>query len=398
MNTTAPAAVIDPARFRQVLGHYPTGVAVITAIGAQGDPIGMTVGSFASVSLEPMLVSFMPMSSSRTFAALREADSFCVNVLAGDQESYARRFARFGTDRFDGVAWTPGRSGAPVLDGAIASIECTYEQIIPAGDHEIVLGAVTSLDITRPVSPLVFFQGGYGKFSMLSADDRSPAEIIESVRLAELFRGEMQQTADALGVECTAMTLVGSDLTVIASATAPGVEPQGRLGSRIPYMPPLGELYAALDAPLGAERWLGRSAAVEGDDVVERYRERLGRAREQGWSISYAGDYPDVALVEALRDYSSGELTPVRMKEIGEVIRSASRYYEDREIVDGESYDITSMVAPVTCRGRIRFVLRLRQLPAGASAAQVREWIDALTAAAERASRTLDAESRCSAE
>ncbi|WP_403022367.1 flavin reductase [Salinibacterium sp. GXW1014] len=386
---------IDPARFRQVLGHYPTGVVVITAIRPDGEPLGMTVGSFSSVSLDPMLVSFMPTTASKSFQALREADCFCVNVLAADQEGLARRFARSGPDRFEAVPWSVAESGAPVLDGTVASIHCTFDSIVEAGDHYIVLGAVQGLEVHRPVSPLLFFQGGYGKFSLLAVEDRSPSEMIESVRLVETFRGSMQDVADAVGAECSALTVIGSDLTVVATAAGTGLTPQGALGSRIPYMPPLGELYAALDTDESALRWLGRAASLEDEDVMDRYRERLDLARERGWSMSFAGEYPDVALFDALRDYSGGDLTPVRLAEIREVIRSANKYYEHRDLVEGERYDVTSIVAPVMCDGLIRFVLRLRQLPTQATPAQISGWIDALTDAAAKASETLSAHGSC---
>jgi flavin reductase (DIM6/NTAB) family NADH-FMN oxidoreductase RutF len=382
--------IIDPASFRQVLGHYPTGVVVITATLPDGEPMGMTVGSFSSVSLDPMLVSFMPTTASKSFAALRTAKGFCVNVLAADQEPLARRFARSGPDRFEDVQWSVAENGAPVLAGTVASIHCSFDSVVEAGDHYIALGAVEALEIHRPVSPLLFFQSGYGKFSVLDIDDRLPNEMIESSRLAELFRADMQTVADAIGAECSALALVGFDLTVVATAVAGGLTPLGNLGSRLPYMPPLGELYAALDTPDSAERWLGRAAALEDADVMARYRRRLRLARERGWSMSFAGDYPDVELVEALRDYAGGDLTPLRLKEIREVIRSTNRFYEQRDLVDGELYDVSSVVAPVMRDGAIRLVLRLRQLPPQASRTQIYGWIATLTEAAAKATQKLN--------
>lgn len=392
---TTAVQPIDPARFRQVLGHYPTGVVVITAIAADGEPLGMTVGSFSSVSLDPMLVSFMPTKASKSFQTLRGASNFCVNVLAADQEGLARRFARSGPDRFEGVAWSVAENGAPVLESTVASIHCTFDEIVEAGDHYIVLGAVEALEVHRPVSPLLFFQGGYGKFSLLAIDDRSPGEMIESVQLVECFRSHMQSVAESIGAECSALTVVGSDLTVVATAAAEGLAPQGSLGSRIPYMPPLGELYAALDTDESALRWLGRAASLEDEDVMDRYRMRLELARDRGWSMSYAGEYPDVALFDALRDYSGGDLTPVRLAEIREVIRSANKYYEHRDLVQGERYDVTSIVAPVMCDGLIRFVLRLRQLPRQATPEQIEGWIGALTDAAAKATESLAGAKPC---
>src|SRR5581483_7424445 len=112
--------VIDPKQFRAVLGNYPTGVVVITAVEDGGAPCGMAVGSFTSVSLDPPLVAFLPDKSSTSFPKIRTASSFCVNVLAAEQEDICRAFARSGGDKFAGVAWTPTASGAPKLDGVSA--------------------------------------------------------------------------------------------------------------------------------------------------------------------------------------------------------------------------------------------------------------------------------------
>ncbi|WP_245607231.1 flavin reductase family protein [Pseudonocardia spinosispora] len=156
---------IDSIRFREVLGSYPTGVTVITAVGEDGRPAGMAVGSFTSVSLDPPLVAFLPDRSSSSFPRIRTASSFCVNVLAADQEAVCRAFATRGGDKFAGVGWQPAGSGAPRLDGVAAWIDCDFESVQEAGDHYIVLGRVRELDSTDERPPLVFFQGGYGRFS-----------------------------------------------------------------------------------------------------------------------------------------------------------------------------------------------------------------------------------------
>jgi flavin reductase (DIM6/NTAB) family NADH-FMN oxidoreductase RutF len=161
---------IDPRLFRTVLGHYPTGVVVITAIGEDGAPAGMAVGSFTSVSLDPPLVAFLPDRSSTSFPKIRTAASFCVNVLASDQEEICRAFARSGGDKFAGVSWTPCSSGAPRLDGVSAWIDCEIESITEAGDHYIVLGRVLELAAPGPPVPLVFFRGTYGHFTAFEAD------------------------------------------------------------------------------------------------------------------------------------------------------------------------------------------------------------------------------------
>ena len=161
---------VSPRRFRTVLGHYPTGVVVVTAIDSDGDPAGMAVGSFTSVSLDPPLVAFLPDRSSTSFPRIRTAAGFCVNVLAADQEELCRRFARSGGDKFAGVFWTPTASGAPKLAGVSAWIDCQFESITEAGDHYIVLGRVLELAAPGPSLPLVFFRGAYGHFTAFEPD------------------------------------------------------------------------------------------------------------------------------------------------------------------------------------------------------------------------------------
>lgn len=159
---------IDPGRFRQVLGNYPTGVTVVTAIDQRGHPAGMSVGSFTSVSLDPPLVAFLPDRSSTSFPRIRTATSFCVNVLGADQAALCRAFAGRGGDKFAGVSWRPTASGAPRLAGVAAWLDCAFESITEAGDHYLVLGRVLDLDGAPGHRPLVFFQGGYGRFTPLA--------------------------------------------------------------------------------------------------------------------------------------------------------------------------------------------------------------------------------------
>jgi len=146
-----------------VLGHFATGVTVITAV-SDGQPAGLAVNSFTSVSLEPPLVAFCAAKSSTTWPAIQRAGSFCVNILAEDQEDLSRRFAMKGGDKFRGVGWRAGESGSPILQGVLAWLDCVTEAEHDAGDHLIVVGRVLGLDVFRERGPLVFFRGGYGRF------------------------------------------------------------------------------------------------------------------------------------------------------------------------------------------------------------------------------------------
>ena len=162
---TEPTATFDSAKFRQVLGHFPTGVTVVTAAG-DGGPVGLAVGSFASVSLDPPLVAFFPDKASSSWPKIEVAGTFCVNILAEQQEEVCRRFAQKGDDKFVGLGWKATSSGAPLLDGVLAWIDCEVDSVADAGDHYCVMGRVRDLGVVHDGAPLVFFRGGYGRFAV----------------------------------------------------------------------------------------------------------------------------------------------------------------------------------------------------------------------------------------
>lgn len=164
MSDATEQAAFDSARFRQVLGHFPTGVTVITAMSGAA-PVGLAVGSFASVSLEPPLVLFCAAQSSSTWPLIREAGQFCVNVLAEDQEDVCRSFASKGADKFAGIGWKHSALGEPQLDGVLAWIDCEIAEVVPEGDHDVVIGRVRGLEVVREGGPLLFFRGGYGRLT-----------------------------------------------------------------------------------------------------------------------------------------------------------------------------------------------------------------------------------------
>jgi flavin reductase (DIM6/NTAB) family NADH-FMN oxidoreductase RutF len=160
----APAPTIEAARFRQVLGHYPTGVTVITAL-EDGRPYGLAANSFTSISLDPPLVSFCAAHTSTTWPHIRQAGHFCVNVLGEEQEELCRLFAVTGGDKFAGIGWKRASTGAPIIDDVVAWLDCTIEAQHEAGDHVIVVGRVHELGLAHHEGrPLVFFRGGYGRF------------------------------------------------------------------------------------------------------------------------------------------------------------------------------------------------------------------------------------------
>lgn len=151
---------LTPERYRTVLGHVPTPVVIVTAAGADG-PSGLAIGSFVSVSLDPLLVGFFPARTSSSWPVIREVGRFCINVLADDQVSVSQAFAARGGDKFASVECHSGPSGMPIIDGCVAWIDCTLDDEIDAGDHTLVLGRVDALDLPRDAHALVFHRGDY---------------------------------------------------------------------------------------------------------------------------------------------------------------------------------------------------------------------------------------------
>ena len=165
---TNETIAFDGATFRRVLGHYPTGVCVVTAV-EEGGPTGMVVGSFTSVSLDPPLVAFFPAKDSQSWPRIEKVGKFCVNILASDQKPVCQQFAAKGADdKFAGITHRVSANGSPILDGVVAWIDCTLDAVHEAGDHYIVLGRVKALEVETPGKPLLFFQGGYGQFAGLA--------------------------------------------------------------------------------------------------------------------------------------------------------------------------------------------------------------------------------------
>jgi 3-hydroxy-9,10-secoandrosta-1,3,5(10)-triene-9,17-dione monooxygenase reductase component len=157
---TPHAPAPDPRAFRDALGRFATGVALVTAAPG-GDPAGLIVNSLTSVSLEPPLVLFCPSRSSLTWSRMRQAGRLGINVLGRQHERFAIRATPAGADRFAGLDWELGPGGAPLVVDAIASLECEIVAEHPAGDHWIVVGRVDHLRISASQTPLVFHSGAF---------------------------------------------------------------------------------------------------------------------------------------------------------------------------------------------------------------------------------------------
>ncbi len=366
---------IDPARFRETLGHYPTGVAVVTAVTGDGKPIGMIVGTFSSVSMDPPLIAFYSMSSSRSFAQIQTAAAFCVNVLASDQESFCRRFATAGNSRFDGVAWRPGPLGSPILDGAVSWIECTFEDVREAGDHYFVLGRVRDLAVERSTLPLLFFQGGYGKFSPGSFIAAPDPELIQASHAAETMRIQVEDLSAEVGVNCGILARIHWDaVQVLAANHAPIVEPFP-LGHRQPIIPPFGAVFMANASDSDIDEWLGRTPDLSNERRALN-RSHLDQVRECGYSLLAAGSEVLQRHQAALSAFEQSDRLP-RQQRVVQQVTSDLADFLFTDLVAGEHYDLANIV--VVCapkEGRPPMALRMTGLPSGASTEQIETWID----------------------
>lgn len=158
----SPLLSVEASRFRQVLGHYCSGVTVITSLDEEG-PVGFACQTFHSLSLDPPLISFNVAKRSSTWPKIRWAGRFCVNVLAADQEHLCRRFAVSGGHKFRNVSWTPSTGGSPILAGVLAWIDCEVEAEYEGGDHVIVVGRVHDLAADGGAEPLLFYRGAFSR-------------------------------------------------------------------------------------------------------------------------------------------------------------------------------------------------------------------------------------------
>lgn len=160
----------DSQSLRDTLGCFATGVVVATTVGDKGAPVGLTINSFSSVSLEPPLILWSIALTAPSLEAFRSHPTFCINILSEQQKSLCMQFAKPAEDKFNGVSWRVGLGGAPIIENAHAVLQCeTYERYA-GGDHEIYLGKVVQIDHADK-KPLIFHRGQF-----LALPDELPAD------------------------------------------------------------------------------------------------------------------------------------------------------------------------------------------------------------------------------
>lgn len=370
---TTSQTSIDPRVFRDVLGHYPTGVALITATlpGEDGpEHVGMVVGTFSSVSIDPPLVAFMPDKNSRTFARLQEAEHLCVNVLAADQSDVVSSWR--GSESFDSVGWSYSPAGAPLLDDSVSWIDCTQRETVDAGDHWIVLGAVTDLGVQRASSPLLFFQGGFGGFASPSFLVPMDQELIRAARLSEVAMGPLSTYAVRERADVSLLAKIGDHDIVIGTERGSDSPSYAEVGLRLPHCPPAGAVYLEAGDDISLEQWLGRLPRRD-EDVRARCVELSEKVLEQGYSLSLMGRGPAAEQWEDVTRYIHGEPTPQRERQVLNMHLEHLDYYEP-DVVAGHMYDVRSITVAVPRLTNPRLAVRVTAPPAHASGERVLQW------------------------
>jgi flavin reductase (DIM6/NTAB) family NADH-FMN oxidoreductase RutF len=159
----------DSRELRDVLGRFATGVAVVTTLSSEHQPIGITINSFASVSLEPPLVLFSIDRRARSFGAFRAARWFAINVLGEAQARLSARFAQASIEKWAGVRFDVGQGGCPILRSALAVLECEAQRAYEAGDHVIFLSRIDRTCVDPGGRPLLFYRGEYATLAARAA-------------------------------------------------------------------------------------------------------------------------------------------------------------------------------------------------------------------------------------
>ncbi|MFB7652502.1 MULTISPECIES: flavin reductase [unclassified Streptomyces] len=381
---------IDPQHFRHVLGHFPTGVAAVTSCAEDGGPVGMTVGSFVSVSLSPPLVAFLPGKQSSTSVKILKNGRFCVNVLGAHQESESRSFATGGDRKFEGLEWAPSTTGLPRLKNAVAWIECSVDSVHDAGDHSIVIGRVTTLDAAGSSLPLLFFQGGYGQFAPLSLAAAGEPDLIEHLRLVDVARPFMEEVASRHRVECLASSAVGDEIVLLATAGTPaGGRDYSRVGQRLPHIPPLGTALVAWSEE-AKEAWIRRAADSQSSVTRSDPQQLVDRVRKRGWSIATWSD--SLRRLESSVDETTLKgLTPHGRRAIRQLVDQLGSEHEPDELRDAnEQHQIRSVSVPVfDSRKEVVMQLTVDGLPPDAGQADVQRYVTHLKDAAERVTQGL---------
>jgi flavin reductase (DIM6/NTAB) family NADH-FMN oxidoreductase RutF/DNA-binding IclR family transcriptional regulator len=276
------------AWWRKVLGEYPTGVAIISALDAEGHPQGLVVGTFSSVSMEPPIVSFMPMRSSRSYSAVADCTRFRVSVLGAGHEELCRSFAAAPPEkRFEVGNWVTDEHGIPHLTDAVVWFDCVRSRTIEAGDHDIVLGDVADLGFGdgKAGMPMLFLKGGYGTFTIPQLDFDA-GHLGTHLRVADRMSDTIRALAEEIDATVTLCSLTQDRVLVLSAANVGGYgQSVETVGQTFPFAAPLGLVFAAWDNGVRASAWKKAGSALGFTDT-DLLAQMVTRVRERGYAVS----------------------------------------------------------------------------------------------------------------
>ena len=375
----------DDRRFRDVLGHLPTGVVAITGVDDDGIPAGFIVGTFVSVSLDPPLVAFFVTKESTSFRRIRATGSFCANILSARQEPLCRSLAARGGDKFADIEWHQSGSGSAIIDGAVAWVDCHIESISEAGDHEIVIGRVSDLGISAPTIPLLFFQGGFGGFAPMALVMEARDDLFERLRVVDRVRKGMETLALELGADCLAHAVSGGNIVVVAAAYAPrDSTTYPRVGFQIPLLPPFAEPFLAWAPAHEREAWLDQLRG-RADHDPDRIGENIREIVEAGWAYTVRTDveHDDRPLEDLVRF----GLTPAIERELADLVRTRGEHGHPAALDELEPGAARTLCAPILdVDGHLTIMLALHNLPQDLPASEARHYLSRLLALTESVS------------
>src|SRR5699024_438995 len=346
-------------------------------------------------SLDPPIVSFMPMKSSRTFERLRSCESLCINILGGEQQAEMLAIAQRRTNKLDGIDWYPSPSGDPILQNSIAWIDTTMGEIVEAGDHWIALCDVKDLQVTNAVAPLLFFQGGYGSFSGREQTSRLSHEILPAIHATHQAAESLKDLAHGIGCEVAVFAAISDDemATVFSEIAAEATE-ERRFASRFPLVPPIGDSYFFDKSSDLQQHWLTKLKNAS-DETTDRHRRRMEFISEHGYLLAFLHEEHSTAydqMIQPSEEYKKANLTPAEERSMRETIGSTPVDYEPHGLVDSKVYLVGNLVLPIkgTSGGRT-MTLRSAQLPSRATGSKIRVWIEQAKAVIEEIEDSEDA-------
>lgn len=381
---------LDPFEFRRVMGTFPTGVVIVTATDASGEPLAMTVGSFVSVSLDPPLAGFLPTKTSSSWAAIKAsgAKNFGVNILGNHQEDVCRAVASRKTNKLDGFEWSLSENGSPVLADAISFLDCELFSVSDAGDHEWVMGTVLDLFTINTNLPLLFYRGGYGSFepgSMAANTDIS----VELLHKLDFVRPNMEALASELVTQVSVMARVKNELINVGAAGRPRRrKASSRVGIHVPFMPPIGGVFAAFGGPEAEQEWFSNIHGEYKNTLIKQFESGMNNVRERGYAIGIG--HVEGEAIELTAHEAFTRQDPEERAKLLEVVNAAAETFNMAEIQEDQDYEFHSATAPIFDKDGVCLFSMTVWGPDGlSSGADVLATLKRLTRAAETASQAL---------